>query len=161
MNNYNDYYNYINGYTDMNYMTNPNNMIGDLNLQNLYPNNYNTNQNNNLLDTYEGFKRGNMFNNLYDEYKNYKPANLKANSEREDILMQLQEIKFAMIDLGLYLDMYPNDKNILNIFNNYQMKEKELCNLFERKFGPLTFDNEVQTNNWMWNKSPWPWEVQK
>ena len=161
MNNYNEYYNYINGYTDMNYVTNPNNMIGDLNLQNLYPNNYNSNQNNNLLDTYEGFKRGNMFNNLYDEYKNYKPDTLKANNEREDMLMQLQEIKFAMIDLGLYLDMYPNDKNMLNIFNKHQMKEKELCNMFERKYGPLTFDSEVQTNNWLWDKGPWPWEVQK
>ena len=47
MNNYNDFYNYINGYSEMNYMTNPNNMIGDLNLQNIYPNNNNTNQNNN------------------------------------------------------------------------------------------------------------------
>ena len=35
MNNYNDYYNYLNGYSDMNYMTNPNNMIGDLNYQSL------------------------------------------------------------------------------------------------------------------------------
>ena len=35
--NYNDYYNYVNGYSDMNYMTNPNSMIGDLNMQSLYP----------------------------------------------------------------------------------------------------------------------------
>ena len=34
----NDYYNYLNGFTDMNYMTNPNNMIGDLNYQSLMPN---------------------------------------------------------------------------------------------------------------------------
>ena len=50
MNNYNDYYNYLNGYSDMNYMTNPNNMINDMNLQSLYPQasimpNNNTNQN--------------------------------------------------------------------------------------------------------------------
>lgn len=161
MNNYNDYYNYINGYTDMNYITNPNNIINDLNLQTLYPNNYNINQNNNLLESYEGFKRGNMFNNLYDEYKNYKPYNLKASSEKEDMLMQLQELKFAMIDLGLYLDIYPNNTNMLNIFKEYQKKEKELCTMFERKYGPLTLDSEIQANNWIWNKSPWPWEVQK
>ena len=164
--NYNDYYNYVNGYSDMNYMTNPNNMISDLNMQSLYPSaimpsTNNSNVNGNILDTFEGFKRGNMFKNLYDQYKNYKPDDLKASSEREDMLMQLQEIRFAMIDLGLYLDVYPNDKNALSLFNSYLKKEKELCKMFESKYGPLTFDSEVQVNGWLWDNGPWPWEVQK
>ena len=164
--NYNDYYNYVNGYGDMNYMTNPNSMIGDLNMQSLYPtanatSNNTGNVNSDLFDTYEGFKKGNMFKKLYDPYKNYKPMELKAGSEREDMLMQLQEIRFAMIDLGLYLDVYPNDKNSLSLFNSYLRKEKELCKMFESKYGPLTFDSEVMTNSWLWDKGPWPWEVQK
>lgn len=168
MNNYNDYYNYLNGgYTDMNYMTNPNNMISDLNMQSLYPSavmpnsSTATTNNSNILEPYKGFKRGNMFKNLYDEYKNYKPAELKAKSEREDMLMQIQELRFATIDLGLYLDVYPNDKNALNLFNNYLKQEKQICKAYESKYGPLTLGSEVQTNSWLWDNSPWPWEVQK
>lgn len=164
MNNYNDYLNYQNGFSDMNYMTNPNNMIGDLNYQSLMPAQTPTMpempQNSNILDSYEGFKRGNMFSNLYDQYKNYKPMELKANSEREDILMQWQEINFAMIDLQLYLDVKPNDKKALDLFNDYLKKEKELCRLYESKYGPLTFDS-IATNSWAWENGPWPWEVQR
>ena len=161
--NFNDYYNYLNGYNDMNYMPNSNQMIEDLNYQSLMPNNMNTsnNQNNNIISTEEGFKRGNMFKNLYDEYKNLKPRKLTANSEREDMLMQIMEYTFAMIDLQLYLDMYPNDKDALKLFNTYLNNTKELTNMFEEKYGPLTIYSEVQRNNWLWDNSPWPWEVQK
>ena len=162
---YSDYYNYVNGYSDMNYMTNPNNMIGDLNVKNLYPiandkSNIN-NKSSNILDSYDGFKKGNMFKDLYDPYKDFKYVELKANNEREDMLMQLQEVKFAMIDLGLYLDVYPSDRSALDLFNKYQKKEKELCRMFENKYGPLTIDSDVMVNNWLWNNGPWPWEVQK
>ena len=158
----NDYYNYLNGFTDMNYMTNPNNMIGDLNYQSLMPNMQNpNNEMNSVLDSYEGFKRGNMFGNLYDSYRNYKPQELKASSEREDMLMQLQELKFAMIELGLYLDLNDNDRNALNLFNEYQKKETELCKMFENKYGPLTFDSMEYKNSWTWDNGPWPWEVQR
>ena len=158
----NDYYNYLNGFTDMNYMTNPNNMIGDLNYQSLMPNmQTQSNEMSSVLDSYEGFKRGNMFGNLYDPYKNYKPQELKAKSEREDMLMQLQELKFAMIELGLYLDLNDKDRNALNLFNEYQKKEKELCKMFENKYGPLTFDSIEYKNTWTWDNSPWPWEVQR
>ena len=156
--NFNDYYNYINGYSDMNYMPNSNKIIEDLNYQSLIPN---SSQNSNILNSEEGFKRGNMFNNLYDEYKNYKPRKLTANSEREDMLMQIQEFNFALTDLGLYLDVNPKDTSALNLFNKYLNNKKELVSAYEEKYGPLTIDSDVQKNNWLWNNSPWPWEVQK
>ena len=43
----------------------------------------------------------------------------------------------------------------------YLDKEKELKRVFESKYGPLTLNSPVQTNNWLWDNSPWPWEVQK
>lgn len=161
--NFNDYYNYLNGYNDMNYMPNSNQIIEDLNYQSLLPNNINTsnNQNKNIIDTEEGFKRGNMFKNLYDEYKNYKPRKLTAKNEREDMLLQIMEYTFAMIDIQLYLDMYPNDRDALKLFNTYLNNKKDLTNMFEEKYGPLTIDSDNQKNNWTWNNSPWPWEVQK
>ena len=163
MNNYEDYYNYLNnGFSDMNYMTNPNNMIGDLNYQSLMPNMMGSSKEiNSVTDTYKGFKRGNMFDSLYDPYRNYKPMELKAGSEREDILTQLQELRFAMIDLGLYLDMHDKDQRAIKLFNDYLKKEKELCTLFESKYGPLTFDSMPFKGSWTWDNGPWPWEVQR
>ena len=164
MNNFNDYYNYLNNYNDMNFMTNPNTMITDMNYQNMFPNNYitpNTSTNNNIADSQIGFKRGNLFSNLYDEYKNYKPQELKASNEREDLILQIDENRFAIIELGLYLDLYPNDTNALNKYNSYLKKEKELITIYESKYGPMTLNSQVQTNTWLWNNSPWPWEVQK
>ena len=164
MNNFNDYYNYLNNYNDMNFMTNPNTMITDMNYQNMFPNNYtipNTNTNSSITDSKIGFKRGNLFNNLYDEYKNYKPQELKASNEREDLILQIDENRFAIIELGLYLDLYPNDINALNKYNSYLKKEKELITIYESKYGPMTLNSQVQTNTWLWNNSPWPWEVQK
>lgn len=164
MNNFNDYYNYLNNYNDMNFMTNPNTMITDMNYQNMFPNNYtipNTNTNSSIADSKIGFKRGNLFNNLYDEYKNYKPQELKASNEREDLILQIDENRFAIIELGLYLDLYPNDTNILNKYNSYLKKEKELITIYESKYGPMALNSPVQTNIWLWNNSPWPWEVQK
>ena len=166
MNNFNDYYNYLNNnYNDMNFMTDPNNMIYDMNTMTAFPNtfmmpNNNISDNSNITDTQTGFKRGNLFNNLYSEYKNYKPNDLKANSEREDLIMQIDEQRFAIIEMNLYLDIYPNDKNALNKFNSYLRKEKELINLYESKYGPMTISSPVQKDNWLWNNSPWPWEVQ-
>ena len=166
MNNFNDYYNYLNNnYNDMNFMTDPNNMIYDMNTMTAFPNtfmmpNNNISDNSNITDSQTGFKRGNLFNNLYSEYKNYKPNDLKANSEREDLITQIDEQRFAIIEMNLYLDIYPNDKNALNKFNNYLRKEKELINLYESKYGPMTISSPVQTDNWLWNNSPWPWEVQ-
>ena len=162
MNNFNDYYNYPNNnYNDMNFIVDPNNMIYDMNYQTPFQNTFTMpNTNNNILDTKTGFKRGNLFNNLYDEYKNYKPAELKANNEKEDLLLQIDEQRFAMIEMNLYLDLYPNDKEALNRFNTYLKKEKELVALYESKYGPLTTSSPVQTNNWTWDNSPWPWEVQ-
>ena len=160
MNNFNDYYNYLNNnYNDMNFLADPNSMIYYMNYQALYPNAVMP-TNNNILDTKLGFKRGNLFNNLYDEYKNYKPQELKANNEKEDLLLQIDEQRFAMIEMNLYLDLYPNNKEALNRFNTYLKKEKELVTLYESKYGPLTTSSPVQTNNWTWNNSPWPWEVQ-
>lgn len=164
MNNLNDYYNYLNNYDDMNFMTNPNTMMNDMNYQNMFPNNYiipNTGTSSNIADSQIGFKRGNLFNNLYDEYKNYKPQELKASSEREDLILQIDENRFATIELGLYLDLYPNDINALNKYNSYLKKEKELITIYESKYGPMTLNSPVQTNTWLWNNSPWPWEVQK
>ena len=46
--------------------------------------------------------------------------------EKDELLMQIQELAFAMNDIALYLDV-KEDNNMINTFNNYSKKKEELC----------------------------------
>lgn len=149
MNNYDNYYNYMN----------------DMNFQNTFlnnnPNLTNIQQPTYKLDSKIGFMRGNMFENLYNPYKNYKPREIEPTNEREALLNKVRQYRFAMIDLNLYLDNYPDDENVVKIFNNYRNLEKQASMEYESKYGPLTIDDALSNvNTWIWDNNPWPWEVQ-
>lgn len=130
---------------------------------NTYDNNIsNTNLDNKILEPYNGFIRGNMFSDLYDKYKNYKPQDINPTSEKEALLNQWQQYNFALIDLGMYLDVYPNDKNALNLYKKYLDISKQITNKYESMYGPIYSDSEFAIKNkWNWDNSPWPWEVIK
>ena len=125
---------------------------------NMMNNNINNNQ---LFEPYEGFIRGNMFKDLYDQYKNFKPQNLNSGSERENMLNQWQQYNFVLTDIALYLDVNPNNRNMLNLYQKYLKIANEIKEQYEKKYGPVTCESEVilNSNSWDWNNSPWPWEV--
>lgn len=75
---------------------------------------------------------------------------------REELLKKVMEYKFAVNDLALYLDTHPNDTDALRLHNNYVMKLKDAENQYQKRFGPLTF--ETQMNRWEWVEDKWPWE---
>ena len=116
----------------------------------------------NLVNPKEGFLRGNLFNNLYDPYKNYQYGSLKPTNQKEELLYNILMYKFALTELNLYLDNYPNNTQMISLYNQYLTEEKKLCNQYEKNYGPLTTDSEnIENNNWKWIKSPWPWEGTK
>jgi len=137
-----------------------------------YPKNYNyqnqnmnkmqTNMNynsNNLYNPYEGFIRGNMFPNLYDPYKNIKPYQIQPMNEQAEMLTNLDSLGFAMIDLNLYLDVNPDDKNAIELYNQYRNQKEELMNMYQGKYGPITLNSQaLNTYPWAWDNKPWPWE---
>ena len=117
------------------------------------------NDNNKILEPYSGFVRGNMFDNLYDKYKNYKPRDINPSNEQEALLEQWQQYNFALVDLGLYLDVYPNDTKALNLYKKYLDISNKTLKKYESMYGPLCTDSEyVAGNKWNWDNSPWPWE---
>lgn len=163
MNNFNDYYNYMigngnipnnNPITNMNEMMNYDNSVFEK-----------TFMNNNIPYLYkpeEGFTKGNMYTNLYNQYKDYKPATIISRSEKEDLLNQIRMYKFAATDLSFYLDINPkNNSNLINMYNYYITKTKELMDKYEKTYGPLTCSSIMPTNDFVWNNSPWPWESEK
>ena len=116
----------------------------------------------NLLSPKDGFLKGNMFNNLYSKYKNYPINDLNIQNKREELLYNYMMYNFTLTDLGLYLDNYPNDVNVINLYNNYLNEYYKILNEYERNYGPLTIDSHyLNTSPWTWDNSPWPWEVTK
>lgn len=115
----------------------------------------NFNRDNSLYSPMEGFNKGNMFKNLYSKYKNhiYK---LKVNSKKDELLYNIQMYSFAMKDMNLYLDIYPDDKNILNSFHDYRKKYEVLKKQYESEYGPLCMS--LNTEKWTWVSNPWPWD---
>ena len=112
-----------------------------------------------LYDPYEGFIRGNMYKNLYDPYKINSPYEIKPMNEQAEMLTYIDALCFACIDLSLYLDIFPNNKDAINLFNKYNSQKKNLMDKYQEKFGPLTLDSDaLNAYPWAWNERPWPWD---
>ena len=76
--------------------------------------------------------------------------------KREEMMMQIRELDFAIIELGLYLDTHPEDRRALCMHNAYSREVKELKDKYQKVYGPLTMD--YPCNKWRWLEEPWPWE---
>ncbi len=115
---------------------------------------------NNIYGPYEGYLKGNLFKNLYEEYGNYKPNNIKINNEKEESLFNLNQICFALHEINLYLDVFPNDREALNIFSNYEKMYNSMLSSYQEKYGPINV-NSVNGNDipFSWVSGAFPWEV--
>ena len=142
--------NYINYPKNYNYQAN---MLPNMNQQNMGNTRVNT------YNPYEGFIRGNMFKNLYDSYKQDRPYQIQPMNEQAEMLTNIDSLGFAMIDLNLYLDIFPDDRSALELFNQYRNQKNELLKQYEAKFGPIVLSSDaLNTYPWAWDNRPWPWE---
>jgi len=82
--------------------------------------------------------------------------NRETRETRESLTKKIMELKFAIIDISLYLNAHPNDNRALCLHNEYTKKFKELTDKYQRVYGPLTI--EFPCNKWRWLEMPWPWE---
>lgn len=111
-----------------------------------------------LFDPYNGFIRGNMFPSLYNEYR-VKPIDIMPKNDKESLLLYVDALSFAAHDINLYLDIYPNDTDMIQLFNQYKTEANKLIDEYQSKFGPLVVNSDA-TNKvpWTWDNAPWPWE---
>ena len=157
------------GYPDMNLINNlfmHNNNQNDMN--NIMNNdminmnqNMNMTTNKNLASPYEGYIRGNLFNNLYEQYKNYRPARLAPNNEQAELLLNVNQLSFAAHEIRLYLDVNPNDTNMIKLYNQYQKQANEAIKTYEQKYGPILQSSLSEANAFSWEAYAWPWEMEE
>ena len=111
----------------------------------------------NILPAKEGFLRGNMFKNEYVPYKNLTYINIRPKSDREAKLFNVMQYSFAINYLNLYLDLHPDDKEVMNLFEQLVKEEKEAKKEYMESYGPLTV-NKTKGDKFTWIDSPWPWD---
>ena len=114
---------------------------------------------NQLYGSYEGYTKGNMFKDEYLEYKNYKPQRLIPKSPQEEALLNLNQVQFAMHDANLYLDVFPDDSNMMNEYIKYRNQYNRLLDEYESKFGVLnTNSNGIMNIPFIWEEQSFPWD---
>ncbi len=144
-----------------NNMSNMNNMSGNFNMNNMGNMNNMTNMttNSNLFSPSEGFTKGNMFRNLYEPFMNYTPMRLTPKNAQEEALLNLDQMHFAMHELNLYLDNYPQDKAMISKFNEFRKAYEQLLNDYQSKYGPIEITSPYMTTSpFAWTNDVWPWD---
>lgn len=112
-----------------------------------------------LTSPYEGYMRGNMFENEYIPYKDFRPARLTPKNEQQELFLNLSQLAFAAHDINLLLDVHPDNKELINRFNEYRGKANEAMTIYEEKYGPLSLrSNTLNQVPWAWEDNTWPWE---
>ena len=72
---------------------------------------------------------------------------------REEMMMKIRELDFAIIELGLYLDTHPDDSRALCLHKEYCKQVKDLIDKYQKVYGPLTIF--YPCNKWRWLEEPW------
>ena len=80
-------------------------------------------------------------------------------AERDNLIRQIMQCRFALVEANLYLDIYPNDKNALDYFRKHNARLHELTAEFEEKYGPVSARGANTDDGWNWADTPWPWET--
>lgn len=81
--------------------------------------------------------------------------NFKRES-REELMRSIQEHKFAVVELSLYLDTHPCDERALKMQNEHARAYQEAKDTYEKMYGPLT--RYYPMTKWKWVSESWPWE---
>ncbi len=114
-----------------------------------------------LVSPEEGLLRGNMFKNEYKPYKNMTYKKIVPTTKREEMLLDIMMLSFAINDLNLYLDLNPNDEEMLKNFKDLVeiscQKEME----FVKMYGPLELIDSDSIKDFKWINDPWPWQNEK
>lgn len=90
------------------------------------------------------------------EFEPKNECEMNNDMTREEMAKQLKCYRFAIIELGLYLDTHPDDEKAICLHKEYSNKFKELSNKYQKVYGPLTI--MFPCNKWRWIEEPWPWE---
>ncbi len=77
--------------------------------------------------------------------------------EQERLLKRISAYDFAILELQIFLDTHPMNKQANMKLEEYTTKSNVLTTEYEQKFGPIQADN-IELNRLAWISNPWPWD---
>ena len=79
--------------------------------------------------------------------------------EREEVLSRLTALDFMAVDMALYLDTHPYDKEGIAIYNEILKEADNMRYIYEQKFGPLcSYRSISDSEKFKWIDNYWPWQ---
>ena len=90
------------------------------------------------------------------EFEPIEDIEAESDLNREEMAKKLKCYRFAIIELGLYLDTHPDDEKAICLHREYANKFKVLEDKYQKVYGPLSI--MYPCNKWRWLEKPWPWE---
>lgn len=80
--------------------------------------------------------------------------------DRDMLLNRLTALDFMAVDLGLYLNTHPMEKQAIALYNKIIMAADTVRAKYEELYGPLCSFRSLNTSDtqWKWSDNPWPWE---
>lgn len=85
---------------------------------------------------------------------------MSKETDKFELLKQISALDLVSIDLHLYLNTHPMDRNALEKYNSLVMQTKMLKDRYEKFYGMLSAHGSFSPYPWQWIDEPWPWEYE-
>ena len=110
-----------------------------------------------MYEARKGMVRGTMYPGLDLPFKGM------VNKYEKPVtpMTELQALAFAVQELALYLDTHRDDREALQVYQDYQKMYHHCRNEYLKKRGPLNHHQDSSSGQYEWLNDPWPWEYCK
>lgn len=82
--------------------------------------------------------------------------------EERQMMLQVQQADFVVVELTLYTNTHPDDEEGLEQWRDAIKVAANLRRKYENRYGPLSLasvpSKQAMEVGWRWNQEPWPWQ---
>ena len=87
-------------------------------------------------------------------------GNSPANTEQcRQLMRRLQTLDFAINEIVLYLDVYPDCSRALDHFHRLRCERAQVIEQYEALCAPVRTIGNQSSERWDWIATPWPWQL--
>lgn len=86
---------------------------------------------------------------------------MTQSKECKQLYAKLQRLDFAIVELALYLDSYPDNAAALDYYRKLIAERETVATAYTQACGPMTIYDNKNPALWEWGQSPWPWQNDK
>ncbi len=99
--------------------------------------------------------------NISESIKNSQPSEKPSDTDKAKMLLEIQQLDFAVTELNLFLDTHPNDEEALGMFVKTAAAAKSLKHDYVSKYGPVCVMDSTDKVPFEWVDSSykWPWQI--